>query len=256
MNKVVTFLLSLVLVTTSVSCKKDTDVLNPDQPDTNTPSPPATESVTPVGTPEGPAVTARIGPAGGIIVSADERIRITIPAGALTADQTISVQPLNENNCPAGIGQAFRLLPHGLTFAKPVTITFQYDEEDINGSAPELLRVAYQTNEGYWKSPPTKHVDTATRTVLVQTTHFSDWGVFQNMYISPPSSSLAPGEQVHLDLYEQIKSSESATNDDLVVKKDLILPDNDIVDPDRRCKDGRLGRLPESRHGPTDKTAG
>lgn len=201
MNNVYLFLITLVLTTGFVSCKKEADVITPDQPGTEQPTPTPTEpagAVTPVATPEGAIVTATIGPAGGTIESADKRIRVNVPAGALTTSQTLSVQLLSKNHCPLGTGQAFRLLPHGLTFAKPATLTIHYKERDVNGSAPQLLRIAYQTDKGHWQSPATKGIDTTARTVTVQTTHFSDWGLFQQMMITPDQAFVNPGEEVPL----------------------------------------------------------
>jgi hypothetical protein len=185
------------------SCKKEVEVVNP-VPPVDVPTNPQTPAVavTPVAAPEGVAITATIGPAGGTLESADKRLRVAIPAGALTTNQTISVQPLNQNHCPLGTGTAFRLLPHGLTFAKPATITVHYDEQDVNGSAPQLLRVAYQNEKGSWQSPASKAIDTTAHTVTVQTTHFSDWGLFHRMEVSPNHAFVTPGEEVKLRVLE------------------------------------------------------
>ncbi|SEI84205.1 hypothetical protein SAMN05216327_104183 [Dyadobacter sp. SG02] len=154
-------------------------------------------AVTPVGVPEGAITTAQIGPAGGVIASPDNRISVVIPAGALSATQAFSVQSIT-NNCPAGEGQAFRLLPHGVNFAKPVIVTFRYDQSDIEGSTPALMRIASQNEKGIWKSPLTKSLDTTARTLSVETTHFSDWALFLTMQIDPVNVFLNPGENVHL----------------------------------------------------------
>ena len=188
--------------------------------DSNTPKPEGTPgavtgAVTPVGTAEGDVIAAPIGPGGGTVESADKRIQISIPAGALTANQTISVQPIS-NNCPAGSGQAFRLMPHGITFAKPVAITFQYTDEDINGSAPELLRIAYQNEKGTWQAPVVRGLNTIDRKVTINTDHFSDWGLFQQMFIDPENSFLSPGENVRLRVSE-IPASEDTEKELLIV---------------------------------------
>lgn len=100
----IAFILSLSLFATAVSCKKEANLIEPDQPGNEQPIPStptgSAGAVTPVATPEGTIVTATVGPAGGTIESADKRIRVAVPAGTLTASQTISVQPLNENHCP------------------------------------------------------------------------------------------------------------------------------------------------------------
>ncbi|CCH54725.1 VCBS [Fibrisoma limi BUZ 3] len=185
------------------SCKKEVDVVTP-KPPVEVPTNPQTPvgAVTPVATPEGTAITATIGPAGGTLESADKRLRVTIPAGALSSNQTISVQPLTQNHCPLGTGKSFRLTPHGLTFSKPATISFHYDDKDVNGSAPQLLRVAFQNDKGSWQSPATRGIDTTARLVTVQTTHFSDWGLFHRMEVSPDHAFVSPGEEVKLKVLE------------------------------------------------------
>ncbi|HEV7351203.1 hypothetical protein [Telluribacter sp.] len=198
-------LLGIMLSLLLFSCNTDPGTVDP------TPKPP-TGAVTPIGQPEGNALTATIGPAGGTIKSADNRIQIAIPAGALSTNQTISVQPIG-NNCPGGKGQAFRLEPHGITFAKPAFITFQYSEADANGSSPALLRVAYQNDKGTWQMPAVKSIDTTAHTVTVQTSHFSDWGLFQKLFIYPANSFLNPGDNLHLRVFQTVKSED----DDLFV---------------------------------------
>lgn len=202
-------LVGLALTVLIASCDPKDEPVTP-KPDDEIPGK-VTGAVTPIGTVEGTAITANIGPAGGTIQSADESIRVTIPAGALTSEQTISVQPLS-NQCPAGTGQAFRLLPHGQIFAKPVTVTFKYDEADVNGSFPQALSIAYQNDKGVWQSPSVKSLDTTTRSVSVQTTHFSDWGLFQKMYIYPGNSFLNPGGNLLLVAF-QIRESEIIEGD-------------------------------------------
>jgi hypothetical protein len=220
MKNLLNLLMSLGLILMIVSCKKNQDVVDP-TPDAPPGKPTTTGAVTPEGTPVGTAITATIGSAGGTIQSTDQRIRIVIPAGALTTNQTISLQPIT-NNCPAGAGQAFRLTPHGITFAKPAAITFQYNETDLNGTAPELIRIAYQTDKGSWLAPAVKSIDTTARTVTVQTTHFSDWGAFKSMFIYPANSILSPGENVHLRVFQSVDIEKY--EDELVVPLPSLLP--------------------------------
>src|SRR3954453_3032977 len=92
----------------------------------------------PVGAIAGDAVSANIGAAGGIIASADKRITVTVPAGALTVDTTIGVQPI-ENTDAAGFGMAYRLTPDGQKFAKPVTVAFTYGNGDLDSTYAESM---------------------------------------------------------------------------------------------------------------------
>lgn len=219
MKNVFKLLLSLALSVLFFSCELDKDRTPAPGDNPGTPNKP-TGAVTPVGTPEGTPVTASIGPAGGTIQSADQRIQISIPAGALSSTQTISVQPIS-NHCPAGEGQAFRLSPHGITFAKPATITFQYGDADVNGSAPEFMGIAYQNDKGIWQSPPVRGIDTTAHTVTVQTTHFSDWGLFQKMFIYPERTILNPGANVHLKVFMTVELEDN--EDDLLVPLPTLL---------------------------------
>lgn len=202
MNKLPFLLVNLFLVFVIYACKHEPEP-TPDTVST-TPSTPTSGAVTPVGIPAGPNVTVTIGPAGGTIESADKGIRVDILAEALPTSQTITVQALDKSYCPAGLGTAFRLLPHGLTFAKPAAITFRYTRQDVNASAPELLRVAYQTAANSWQSPAVKSLDTTARTVTVQTTHFSDWSLFAAVFIDPDQAAIAPGNSVRLSIRQTI----------------------------------------------------
>jgi hypothetical protein len=47
-----------------------------------------------VGTPNGAAVTKTIGAAGGELASSDGRLTVQVPAGALSAETSLSIQPV------------------------------------------------------------------------------------------------------------------------------------------------------------------
>ena len=86
------FVTGLFFLLLSAACKPESETVSPDQPDTATNA----GAVTPVASTEGSVVTVNIGPAGGTIESADRRLRVNIPAGALTDNQNISLQPLRQ----------------------------------------------------------------------------------------------------------------------------------------------------------------
>ena len=192
---------SLLLAATLAGCQHNSDIPTPIDDSDSNPVANSSETITPVGAATGPVATATIGPGGGTLESADKRIRIQIPTGALSTSQTVSVQALDKSYCPGSTGTAFRLLPHGLAFAKPVTISWQYTEADIHGSAPEFLRVAYQTTKGDWHTSVTSGLDTTTRGLTVQTTHFSDWSLFQTIHLDPAQAIVVPGGSVELGVW-------------------------------------------------------
>src|SRR5258706_4999451 len=93
----------------------------------------APASKSPFGTATGPAVEATIGPAGGALGSGDGKVTVSIPAGALAADTTISIQPFT-NTAPGGRGLSYRFAPSGVVFSAPVQITFSFTDADLIGS--------------------------------------------------------------------------------------------------------------------------
>ncbi|MBO0930263.1 hypothetical protein [Fibrella aquatilis] len=200
MNKVYAFLLSLALTAGSIACKHDADPVTPDTPG-NTPDQPQTRpgKVCPVGTLLGEATTTTIGPAGGKLVSADERLTINVPAGAVETNQAFSVQPITSTG-PQALGTGFRLAPHGVTFKKPITITVRYDPNHLDGTVAEALALAYQTDKGVWRLAAKGRVDTTAHTVSVETTHFSDWAVLERALLAPGVGFVKLGGNMGLEV--------------------------------------------------------
>jgi hypothetical protein len=141
------------------------------------------------GTPTGEGVTAVVGPQGGQIASADGRLTVEIPAGALGEVTELSVVPI-ATLAPNGVGAAYRLGPEGTTFAQPATLRFHYGPTDTAGSAPDLLAVTFQDASGYWHVPDNQTLDATAGTLSVKTTHFSDWSLLQDVQIQPASASV------------------------------------------------------------------
>ena len=187
------FCLAVLAVVISFSCRKSSI----DQP---TPSPtiPATLLVTGAGTPDGVANSKLIVAAnGGSITSTDGKITINIPAGAISGNESITIQPVT-NTTGLGKSKAYRLTPHGITFNKPVSISFRYTEADIIGTAADLLRIAFQDNEGTWQSMNQTKVNRQTKQLSVTTTHFSDWTLVPLVHIEPAEARIALNETVEL----------------------------------------------------------
>jgi hypothetical protein len=191
--------LLLIMATTFYSCEQIDDI-NKDIPEN-----PADSSntvggkVTDIGTPVGVAESTVIGASGGSLSTADARLKIEVPEGAFTSDQTVVIQPITNNNEP-GKGLAYRISPHDITFAKPVKITFNYTEEDIKTSFPEALSIAYQDKKQVWQGIGVSKLDTTNQSVSIYTTHFSDWSLFTSLDLFPPTSIANPGETIELEL--------------------------------------------------------
>jgi hypothetical protein len=109
----------------------------------------------------------------------------------VSSSTTFSIQPIT--NTLSQDKPAYRLLPEGITLAKPVQLSFQYNNADLVNTNEDLLILYFQTAQGSWQSLPTS-LDKNRKLLTASTTHFSDWvagGVLQ-MEIS--KKALAAGE--------------------------------------------------------------
>lgn len=170
-----------------LNCRKDKDILSNE----------SDETITAVGTPTGQAVHKMIDANGGELTSADGTLRLTIPAGALSTATDIAIQPIS-NELTGGIGDAYRLTPHGQTFSKPVTITFNYKVADTVGSRAEFLDIAFQDAEGSWQMLTNTTADKVQKKLLATTTHFSDYGYFESIQIDPATATVDQGAFMEL----------------------------------------------------------
>lgn len=175
------------------ACKKS------DSPDNNNNNnnPPAgnlSAAITPVGTPVGSATSKTIGPAGGSISSPDGRMELNIPAGALSTNTNISVQPIT-NTAPGGIGLSYDLLPNGTTFSKPATLTFHYTKDDLPDNLPYFLYIAYQESSGKWNADMfQRDFDSSAKTVSLDINHFTIFTVGHEIQVSGNPTSVRKSE--------------------------------------------------------------
>jgi hypothetical protein len=132
-----------------------------------------TEKGTAIGAPD----RMMIGAAGGVFTSTDGRVTITVPQDAVAAATQFTIQPITNtlySNDASRI--AYRLLPEGSSFLKPVEVQLKYDEHDTKTTVPEYMTVAWQQTDGSWKVEPAR-LNKTTKTLKFETTHFSDWTV-------------------------------------------------------------------------------
>jgi len=192
--------LSLIVSIILTACKHSSDLepsVDVPPPPTDTPEPGA---VQPVGVPNGAAVIKTIGTAGGVIHSDDDRFTVSIPAGALTSDVAISMQPITNTN-GSGLGTAYRMLPDGQKFAKPISIRVNYTDEETRQAMPEALGIAYQNSKGVWMGVGGVELDTAQKSVSIDVNHFTDFSFFEYSYLDPELSIIDPGKSVELHFY-------------------------------------------------------
>lgn len=158
--------------------------------------PPASEKGTSIGN----KTTQSIGTAGGTVKSSDGRIELIVPAGALTADTVFGIEPMS-NTAPGGIGTSYQLTPEGQVFAMPATVSIAYEARDWVGSSEDAMRVAYQSDDGFWhtyKSVTKKAGGSGGGRLEVQTKHLSTWSNVLGWQLLPAEARVATLGQLDL----------------------------------------------------------
>ncbi|HEY1022169.1 MAG TPA: hypothetical protein VGE06_07635 [Flavisolibacter sp.] len=179
----------------------------------------------PVGQPLGDGYTEFIGPEGGTVISPDGQIEVVIPPGALASETEIGIQPIT-NTATSGIGNGYRLTPHGNIFQKKVTVKFAYGSKTGRISSSKALEVAYQNEKGAWIGIGNAVNDPAQKTIRIQTDHFSDWALIASMELTPVVKTIGLGESTSLTAVHYIHVPEG---DDFLVP--LTVPEAGTGEP-------------------------
>jgi hypothetical protein len=166
---------------------------------------------TSVGTSLGESVSVTIGAAGGVLASPDGGLRLLVPAGALSQDTALTLEPITRT-APGGRGEAWRLGPAGTTFAQAATLRLQLPDFATASLLP-ALGVGYQDAQGYWRWLDAVTRDTAGQSLSVTTTHLSDWSVLEGVQLSPLAATLKEGQSQALQVVDCV--STKAADDQL-----------------------------------------
>jgi len=163
------------------------------------------------GTPTGTLVTQTIDANGGSVASADGRLALTIPAGALSAATDITIQPIT-NTGPNGEGLAYRLLPDGTTFAVPVTLNFNLSDTETAGIDHDFI--ATQHADGLWYVLSGLQRDAASKTLSVTTTHFTDYADLNTLEIRPALQHVQVNHSADFEAWVMVCPGNDPCNDD------------------------------------------
>lgn len=185
-------LLAIAAIPFFTGCRKNQ---NPDPPKPGAGN--GNGTVMPKGTVTGTAVSKTIGAGGGSFTSSDGGVTITIPAGAVSANTSFSVQRIT-NALPTSLGLNYRLLPEGTHFNQPVTISFHYTDSLIEGAREEDLLIATQDSAGVWQAYANTILDKTKKTLAVKSTHFSDWSAVSKLRMVVDKPSIDFGEKATL----------------------------------------------------------
>ncbi len=170
----------------------------------------ATPLITDKGIPLGAVTSYPVNSSATTITSTDGKLDLIIPAGAFSSAATISIQPIS-NLSPLGLSTGYRLLPEGVTFAKPITLRFHYNAADLGTAIEDFLWINTQQSDGSWVGNKKSVVDKASKTILVETTHFSDWtmGRFMDLTLTPARATVMINGKLNLSITGFLETDEN-----------------------------------------------
>ncbi len=188
--------LPLLLLGGLLACQKPTDAVSPGG--SPTPGDSLTATPTPVGQPIGALTTKTIGPAGGTLTTADGRISLVFPAGAVKQETAITVQP-GENKAPNGVGEAFTISPN-IAFEKGVTLIYYYRDDEMDGAAVDALGIARQDGRQAWQLNHVAKVDKVKKTVTTKVGKGNWWALVTEYLLTPEKDSVLVGDSREMKL--------------------------------------------------------
>ena len=149
----------------------------------------AKRAITEIGKPDGEKTEIKIGKDGGSITSSDGKMKLIIPAGAVSKKTTFSIQPAT-NLMPNGNGKTYQMEPSGIIFQMPLQIIFYYTDAETKGNSPELLSIAMQDDKGQWSAPNKITIDTVAKIITAEILHFSSYVLYAVASMYPESARL------------------------------------------------------------------
>lgn len=194
---------AFLFITLSATCPGFTQTA---QPDTST-----RPAITAIGQPFGGIASAKIDNKGGSLTSADGKLQIIFPEGALKKKTTISIQPVTNLLAETETG-AYRLEPSGIQFEKPVKLIFSL-EGDTTMAA--IANLATQDAGGRWWALKEVERDAAGKYLSGEVTHFSDWGLFSSYSLQPVTASVKVNGSRLLEV-KQLTAEAEAKNGGLI----------------------------------------
>ena len=116
-----------------------------------------------------------IGPRGGVVISEDGRFSLEVPAGALDQEVDITIEEIDCEQDTA-IGPCYETGPIGFPLLFPGTITYELDEEMMEGLTAEELEVLTAREEA-WKPLADHRVDMSDEIVTASAVYLSSYAV-------------------------------------------------------------------------------
>lgn len=163
----------------------------------------AKRAVTAIGKSDGEKTDMKIGKDGGSITSSDGKMKLIIPAGAVSKKIIFTIQP-SANLMPNGNGKSYQMEPSGIIFQVPLQIIFYYSDAETKGNSPELLSIAMQDDKGQWSAPNKITTDTVAKIITAEVLHFSSYVLYAVASIYPESARLKVNGSLRLRITDII----------------------------------------------------
>ena len=229
MSKIISAIVTCLLCIAITSCKKKHPIEEPMKE-----RPVATER----GIAIGEVVTKNIGAAGGVIQIPNGEIKVTVPAGAVDAETSFSIQSVTNTLSRSGLNKSFRLLPEGIVFKKDIEITMTYNESTLEGTTADYLKLAYQDNKGFWHPAKDIVLDKTNQTLTVKTKHFSDWSIYAEFSVQASKSRLFAGEEAKLEV--RVLDPKAVDNETYLLSNGELVPNANVEGWKKLYGDGTL----------------
>jgi hypothetical protein len=153
----------------------------------------------------GPEPEVGIGPEGGTVLSADARVTLVVPPGALSEPTEITIEPSPLEADDPGMVAAllYRFGPTDLAFAVPAGLTIEYGGAVPDGTDPGELRIL-RAGEAGWSQVPGVIRNAEAGWVRVELDGFSDYGVgaaqVDAVRPDPEALDMQDGEEALIEL--------------------------------------------------------
>jgi hypothetical protein len=127
------------------------------------------------------SISSNISTSGGEVTTPSGDAGLSVPAGAVSGNKSITVSLSNKVTPPGNVGSSYEFTSDGQTFASPVTISIKYDPASIPaGVNPSKLKLARLSDNGVWEIIEESTVDTVNHIVSGPTNHFSIYTIVVN----------------------------------------------------------------------------
>ncbi|MEX2465745.1 MAG: hypothetical protein WD995_02475 [Gemmatimonadota bacterium] len=127
----------------------------------------------------GPERGGVVGDDGGSVETSDGAVKLTFPAGAVSAETEITVEPAQDapEDPDLVAGTTYDFGPDGTTFAEPVAIVLRFDPAQLPAGVEAGSLALHKAEGDAWRSVGESSVDTDANTVTATLTSFSVYGL-------------------------------------------------------------------------------